>query len=98
MWLPKQIYERIPQFYILAGLLLITDGAYLGSEVLYFHSYFYFGLGFAILIYGFGILTLRESHRKAKRASQTGSEDVDSAAAVEEIATSPEAPTSSQSE
>jgi len=75
MWLPKSIYERIPQFHVLAGLLLITDGLYLGSEVsyLYLYSYFYIGVGAAILTYGVGLFILRENYRKAKRASEAGS-------------------------
>ena len=92
MWLPKSIYERIPQFYVLAGLLLITDGLYLWAEVPYSYSYAFFGLGFASLTYGVGLLILRITYRKAKRLSQAGSEDGDSAATVEEFATSPEAP------
>ena len=78
MWLPKQIYERIPQFYVLAGLLLMTDGAYLGSEVLYVHSYVYFALGSAIFAYGLGLIILRENYRKSKQDSQASSGDVES--------------------
>jgi len=75
MWLPKSIYERIPQFYVLAGLLLITDGLYLGSEAsyLYLYSYFYIGLGAAILTYGVGLFILRANYRKAKRAGEADS-------------------------
>ena len=89
MWLPKSIYERIPQFYVLAGLLLITDGLYLASEVSYSYLYVYFGLGFASLTYGVGLFILRITYRKGKRVGQAGSGDVDSAATVEEFATSP---------
>lgn len=32
IWLPTPIYERIPHFYFLAGLLFMTDGLYLGFE------------------------------------------------------------------
>ena len=91
MWLPKSIYERIPQFYFLAGLLLITDGLYLGAEISYSYSYAYFGLGFASLTYGVGLFVMRKTYRKAKRLSQAGSEDGDSATTVEEFVTSPEA-------
>ena len=100
MWLPKSIYERIPQFYFLAGLLLITDGLYLGSEFSYsfWYAYLYYGLGFAILSFGVGLFILRVNYRKAKRASEAGSGDVDSAAVVEDFAMPPEAPASSQSE
>jgi type IV pilus assembly protein PilA len=77
MWLPKSIYERIPQFYVLAGMLLITDGLYVGSEFSYsfWYAYLYFGLGSAMLAYGVGLFIFRVNYRKAKRASEAGSED-----------------------
>jgi len=91
MWLPTSIYERIPQFYVLAGLLLITDGLYLGYEMTYSFafSYFYFGLGVASLTYGVGLFVVRATYRKAKQADQAGSADCESAAANEDSAVSP---------
>jgi len=93
MWLPKSIYERIPQFYVLAGMLLITDGLYVGSEFSYsyWYAYLYFGLGFSMLTYGVGLFIFRVNYRKAKRASEDGSREDDSAAVVEELAMPPEA-------
>ena len=32
MWLPAQIYERVPQFWLLLGLLFFAFGLYLGFE------------------------------------------------------------------
>jgi len=93
MWLPKTIYERIPQFYILAGMLLITDGLYVGSEFSYsfWYAYLYFGLGSAMLAYGVGLFIFRVNYRKAKRGSEEGSGDDDTAAVVEELAALPKA-------
>ncbi len=82
MWLPTPIYERIPQFYFLVGLLLITDGLYLGFDISY--SFYYLGLGIASCAYGVGIFILRMKYRKAQRAAQTASGAVDSAATAEE--------------
>jgi len=82
MWLPTPIYERIPHFYFLTGLLLITDGLYLGFDISY--SFYYLGLGFACCAYGVGIFILRMKERKAQRAAQTASGAVDSAAVAEE--------------
>jgi len=81
MWLPKSIYERIPQFYVLAGMLLITDGLYVGSAFSYsfWYAYLSFGLGSAMLAYGVGLFIFRVNYRKAKRASEAGSEDDDPA-------------------
>jgi len=81
MWLPTSIYERIPQFYVLAGLLLITDGLYLGFDNPF--SFFYFGLGIASVTYGVWLFILRINYRKAKRAAPANSGDADSAAADE---------------
>ena len=32
MWLAKPIYERLPQFYFLFGLLVVAGGLYLGFD------------------------------------------------------------------
>jgi len=32
MWIPTPVYERIPQFYVLLGMLFFTNGLYLGIE------------------------------------------------------------------
>ena len=45
MWLPTPIYERIPQFWLLLGLLFMSSGTYLGFD--YSLSFVYFGVGFA---------------------------------------------------
>ena len=89
MWLPTPIYERVPQFYVLVGLLLITDGLYLGFE--YWYSFCYLALGFSSCVWGVGIFIQRMKYRKAQPAAQTASGAVDSAAVAEASATSPEA-------
>ena len=86
MWLPTPVYERVPQFYVLVGLLLITDGLYLGFDISY--SFFYLGLGLASCANGVWIFILRMRYRKAKRPAQTASGVVDSAAVAEESANS----------
>ncbi len=82
MWLPTPIYERVPHFYVLVGLLLITDGLYLGFDFSY--SFYYFGLGFASFAWGVGIFILRMKYRQAQPDAQTASGAVDSAAVAEE--------------
>lgn len=32
MWLPTSVYERVPQFWFLMGLLFILGGLYLGTS------------------------------------------------------------------
>jgi hypothetical protein len=102
MWLPTPIYERVPQFYVLVGLLLITDGLYLGFDFalsfFYFGlgfdialPFFYLGLGFASFTYGVGLFILRMRYRKVQPGARTATRAVDSAAVAEESATPSEA-------
>ena len=95
MWLPTPVYERVPQFYVLVGLLLITDGLYLGFDFSY--SFFYLGLGIASCAWGVAIFIQRMKYRQAQPAAQTASGAVDSAAVAEESATPSEAVASENS-
>lgn len=61
MWLPSPIYERIPQFWLLLGLLFMTSGTYLGFE--YQLSFLYFGVGFVCVGWGFVIFIRRSRYR-----------------------------------
>ena len=68
MWLPTPIYERIPQFWFLLGILFIASGVYLGFE---FHqSFWYLGIGFVCWLYGGGIFLLRLHHRSQPRTAE----------------------------
>ncbi len=61
MWIPTPIYERIPQFWFLLGLLFIATGLYLGFE--FALSFWYIAVGFVCCAYSVGIFLLRLSHR-----------------------------------
>jgi len=61
MWLPTPIYERLPQFWLLLGLLFMTSGTYLGFD--YTLSFFYFGLGFACCLWSLWVFSTRLRHR-----------------------------------
>jgi hypothetical protein len=65
MWLPTPIYERIPQFWLLLGLLFMTSGTYLGFE--YSLSFVYFGVGFACCAWSLWIFSMRLHHRNQAR-------------------------------
>ena len=91
VWLPKSIYERVPQFYVLAGLLLIADGLYVGFEFSFSLSYFYFAIGLPIMLNGVRLFILRRNYRNAKREAQADSGNTDSTADVEESESAPEA-------
>ena len=65
MWLPTPVYERIPQFWLLLGLLFMSSGTYLGFD--YSLSFVYFGVGFACCIWSLTIFSMRLSARKDQR-------------------------------
>ena len=75
MWLPTSIYERIPQFYFLAGLLLITDGLYLGFE--YSITFVYLGLGLSSTVYGSVLYGMRRMYRRAQSTADKASNPTD---------------------
>jgi hypothetical protein len=62
MWLPTPIYERIPQFWFLLGLLFIATGLYLGFE--YVLSFYYLALGGLCSVYGLSIFLVRLRYRQ----------------------------------
>jgi hypothetical protein len=68
MWLPTPIYERIPQFWLLLGLLFMSSGTYIGFD--YDLSFLYFGVGFACSIWGLWIFSMRAHARKALKQQQ----------------------------
>lgn len=66
MWLPTPIYERIPQFWLLLGLLFMSSGVYLGFE--YTLSFGYFGVGFLCCLWSLKIVVMRQRHRQEMQA------------------------------
>jgi len=68
MWLPTPVYERIPQFWFLIGLLFMSSGTYIGFD--YSLSFIYFGVGFACSIWGLMIFSLRANARRILKQQQ----------------------------
>ncbi len=68
MWLPTPIYERIPQFWFLLGLLFVAAGVYLGFD--FAPTMWYLGLGFACCTYGAGIFLVRLRHRRVPQVTE----------------------------
>ena len=62
MWLPTPIYERVPQFWILLGLLFMSSGTYLGFD--YSLSFIYFAVGFACVVWS-GVIFVRRSRYRS---------------------------------
>lgn len=77
MWLPTPIYERVPHFYLLVGLLFIADGLYLGFEIAY--SFFYIALGLACSTYGIVLRVIRQQHRRTHSPGKAAAELLESA-------------------
>jgi hypothetical protein len=65
MWLPTPIYERIPQFWLLLGLLFMSSGTYLGFD--YALSFVYFGVGFVCSAWSLWIFSMRATAKKEAR-------------------------------
>lgn len=68
MWLPTPIYERVPQYWLLLGLLFMSSGAYLGFD--YSLSYVYFGVGVVCCVWGLWTYAIRLRGRQAAREEQ----------------------------
>ena len=81
MWLPTPIYERIPQFWLLLGLLFMTSGTYLGFD--HSLSFVYFGVGFACCAWSLSIFSMRLRHRNEAR-EQAKAERAEAAEAARE--------------
>ena len=78
MWLPASIYERIPQFYFLSGLLFVADGLYLGFE--YWFAIYYIGLGMTCSVYGASLYLIRKMYRRARPAVDENASPADASA------------------
>lgn len=72
--LPTPVYERIPQFWFLLGLLFVANGLYLGLDIPI--SLGSVGIGFVCCLYGAGIAVVRIHNRRNR------SEDNNSAASA----------------
>ena len=68
MWLPTPVYERLPQFYFLLGLLFIANGLYISLDLSI--SFIYIGFGLWCSAYGIGIFVVR-TIRRAKPAAES---------------------------
>ena len=68
MWLSKTIYERVPQFYFLFGLLFVAGGLYLGFD--FKLAFFYIGFGLINCSVGVTFFLMRMQYRRIKPAVQ----------------------------
>lgn len=75
MWVPAPLYERIPQFWLLLGLLFISLGLYIGFD--FELIFFYLTLGIVCLARGIWIQMLRTRFRDKRRDSEDDVTDND---------------------
>ena len=68
MWIPTPVYERIPQFWFLLGLLFFANGLYLGLE--FAASFGYIVVGLVCSTYGVGIAIMRMRYRRDPTTDQ----------------------------
>jgi len=61
MWLPTPIYERVPQFWLLLGLLFMSSGTYLGFD--YKLSFVYFAVGLVCIVWSVAVYVRRARYR-----------------------------------
>jgi hypothetical protein len=65
MWLPTPVYERIPQFWFLLGLLFISNGLYIGLDISFAMASIFVGIGCCVSGVGIAIIRLRFRQRKS---------------------------------
>ena len=63
MWLPKSVYERLPEYWLILGLLFMASGLLLGFG--YWLAQVYFALGFGCSVWSAWTLWLRTRSRNA---------------------------------
>jgi hypothetical protein len=68
MWLSKGVYERVPQFYFLFGLLFVAGGLYLGFD--FELAFYYIGFGLLNCSVGITFFLMRLQNRRIKPAVQ----------------------------
>ncbi len=83
MWLPTPIYERLPQFWLLMGLLFMSGGTYIGFD--YSLSFAYFGVGFACAIWSLKIFAMRQRSRQDNGDGEVAERSGHEAEAADEI-------------
>jgi disulfide bond formation protein DsbB len=68
MWLPTSVYERVPQFWFLMGLLFVLGGLYLGPNSPL--SIMYLVIGILSCALGVAVTVHRMKYRKSRSAQQ----------------------------
>ena len=75
MWLPASVYERIPLFWLLIGVLFVAGAFYFGFS--YPLSYTYLGLGLLCVIWSGCVIGLRMRRNRHDAQQAQSAEQVD---------------------
>ena len=75
MWLPAPIYNRLPQFWLVAGVLFMVSAIYFGFG--YRWSIYYFGVGVVACVWSVGILVARSRRDEQADDGQNVGDDRD---------------------
>lgn len=67
MWIPKPIYERAPQYWIIVGLLLVILGIYLGLQISPAFLFIGCSAGLGSIVWGSIVLRRRKSQETPVR-------------------------------
>ena len=68
MWLPTPIYERLPQFWLLLGVLFMASGTFLGFD--FGLTFVYFAVGFSCCMWSMWAFTMRLRNRITPQQTQ----------------------------
>lgn len=68
MRIPTPLYERLPQFWLLLGLLFMSTGTWLGFD--YAATFIYFAIGIACVFWSFCVVALRPRKPEYAKAAE----------------------------
>ena len=71
MWLPTPVYERIPEFWVLMGLLFFALGLYIGFG--YTLTFLYLAIGAGCFVRGVWINMMRRFYRSQNNVADQAS-------------------------
>ena len=68
MWLPSSLYERLPHFWLIGGVALMSSAVYFGFD--YEPSMYYFAGGAVCCLWSIAILMARSRRRNRPQVEQ----------------------------
>ena len=72
MWIPAPIYERLPQSWLILGLVFMNVGRFIGFD--HKLSFVLFGAGMVCCLWSMWVFTMRLRNREVPKESQQQAE------------------------